>query len=506
MDILPSLANGFAVALAPHNLMYCLLGTVLGTAVGVLPGLGTITGVAILIPATLGMDPTSALIMLAGIYYGAQYGGSTTAILLNLPGESTSVMTCLDGHQMARQGRAGAALGMAAISSFIAGTVGVVGLMLVAPTLAKVALTFGPPEYAALMILSLTTIGGLLGQSLVKGLITAVFGLMIGTVGIDTQSGVSRFTFGMPELLEGIGFLPVIVGMFGVAEVLENIERKLRQDSIPGKLHGLLPSAAEWAAARMAIVRGTLIGFWLGTLPGIGATAASMIAYVTERRQSRTPERFGKGAIEGVAAPEAANNASATGAMVPLLTLGIPASGTAAVMLAALILNDVRPGPRLFETNPDLVWGVIASMYIGNVMLLILNLPLIGIWVRLIRIRYEILGPATLFFAMIGVYAAEAKLFDVYVMIAAGVVGYVLRKLKFPEGPMILGLVLGPMLEEQVRRSLTLSLGDPTIFLTRPISGTIMVIAVLCLLLPLFNRLRRRGGGGPTADPGRTAS
>jgi putative tricarboxylic transport membrane protein len=368
----------------------------------------------------------------------------------------------------------------------------VVGLMLVAPTLARVALSFGPPEYAALMILSLTTIGGLLGQSLVKGLIAALLGLMIGTVGIDTQSGVSRFTFGMPELLEGIGFLPVIVGMFGVAEVLENIERRLRQDAVPDKIHGILPGAKEWAAARMSIVRGTLIGFWLGTLPGIGATAASMIAYVTERKQSKTPERFGKGAIEGVAAPEAANNASATGAMVPLLTLGIPASGTAAVMLAALILNDVRPGPRLFETNPDLVWGVIASMYIGNVMLLILNLPLIGIWVRLIRIRYEILGPVTLFFAFIGVYAAETKIFDVYIMVAAGVVGYLLRKLKFPEGPMILGLVLGPLLEEQLRRSLTLSLGDPSILVTRPISGSIMVLAVVFLCWPLISRLWRQ--------------
>jgi putative tricarboxylic transport membrane protein len=492
MDILQSLAYGFSVALTPQNLFYCFLGSVLGTAVGVLPGLGTITGVAILIPATLGMNPTSALIMLAGIYYGAQYGGSTTAILMNLPGESTAVMTCLDGHQLARQGRAGQALGMAAIASFIAGTVGVVGLMLIAPTLAKVALTFGPPEYAALMILSLTTIGGLLGESVIKGLMSAVLGLMIGTVGIDTQSGVSRFTFGMPELLGGIGFLPVIIGLFGVAEVLENIEQGLRREALGGKLHRLLPGAAEWVASRMAILRGTLIGFFLGTLPGVGATAATMIAYMAERRQSRTPERFGKGAIEGVAAPEAANNASATGAMVPLLTLGIPASGTAAVLLGALILNDVRPGPRLFETNPDLVWGVIASMYIGNVMLLILNLPLIGIWVRLVRVRYEILGPVTLFFAFIGVYATDLNPFDVYIMIVSGIVGYLLRKMRFPEGPLILGLVLGPLLEEQMRRSLTLSLGDPTIFITRPISGTIIAVAVILLLLPAFTAHRAR--------------
>ncbi|MDQ4060357.1 MAG: tripartite tricarboxylate transporter permease, partial [Pseudomonadota bacterium] len=455
MDVLQSLVYGFSVALTPQNLLYCLLGTILGTAVGVLPGLGTITGVAILIPATLGMPPTTALIMLAGIYYGAQYGGSTTAILMNLPGESTAVMTCLDGYQLARQGRAGQALGMAAIASFIAGTLSVVALMFIAPTLAKVALTFGPPEYAALMILSLTTIGGLLGESLIKGLITAVLGLMIGTVGIDTQSGVSRFTFGMPELLGGIGFLPVIIGLFGVAEVLENIEHALRREALAGRIHRLLPGAAEWMAARMSIVRGTVIGFLLGTLPGVGATAATMLAYITERRQSRTPERFGKGAIEGVAAPEAANNASATGAMVPLLTLGIPASGTAAVLLGALVLNDVRPGPRLFETNPDLVWGVIASMYIGNVMLLILNLPLIGIWVRLVRVRYEILGPLTLFFAFVGVYATDLNPFDVYIMIVSGMMGYLLRKLRFPEGPLILGLVLGPLLEEQLRRSLT---------------------------------------------------
>jgi putative tricarboxylic transport membrane protein len=502
MDIFQSLIYGFSVALTPQNLFYCFLGAVLGTAVGVLPGLGTITGVAILIPATLGLQPTSALIMLAGIYYGAQYGGSTTAILMNLPGESTAVMTCLDGHQLARQGRAGQALGMAAISSFIAGTLGVVALMFIAPTLAKVALNFGPPEYAALMILSLTTIGGLLGESLIKGLIAAVLGLMIGTVGIDTQSGVARFTFGMPELLGGIGFLPVIIGLFGVAEVLQNIEHAVRREALARKIHRLLPAAAEWAAARMSILRGTVIGFFLGTLPGIGATAATMIAYIAERRQSRTPERFGKGAIEGVAAPEAANNAAATGAMVPLLTLGIPASGTAAVLLGALILNDVRPGPRLFETNPDLVWGVIASMYIGNVMLLTLNLPLIGIWVRLVRIRYEILGPLTLFFAFVGVYATDTNRFDVYVMIVFGVVGYLLRKLRFPEGPLILGLVLGPLLEDQMRRSLTLSLGDPTIFVARPISGTIMTVAFLCLLVPLvrpgWRAVRGSSSGAPS--------
>ncbi|MBI4610723.1 MAG: tripartite tricarboxylate transporter permease [Candidatus Rokubacteria bacterium] len=492
MEVFDNLLYGFKVATTPVNLLYCFFGVFLGTLVGVLPGLGTVTGVAILIPLTFGMNPTTAMIMLAGIYYGAQYGGSTTAILLNLPGESTSIMTCLDGYQMARQGRAGPALGMAAFASFIAGTFSVLMLMLVAKPLVTVALGFGPAEYTALMILALSTIGGLLGESVVKGLIAAALGLMLGTVGTDAMTGVARYTYGAPKLLDGVSFLAVTVGLFGVAEVLENAERSLRQEVYAGKIKGLLPKFSDWAQAKLAILRGSCIGFAVGMLPGAGATAASMLAYLAEKKASRQPERFGKGAIEGVAAPEAANNAAAGGALVPLLTLGIPGSGTTAVMLGALMLYGLRPGPQLLEKNPDLVWGLIASMYIGNAMLLLLNLPLIGLWVRIIQIPYPILFPLILFFSFVGTYAVDNDIFDVYVMLAAGVLGYVLRKLRFPEAPVILGLVLGPMLEDQMRRALTLSLGDVTVFVTRPVSATLFALALVYWLLPALNWLRAR--------------
>jgi len=484
MDVLQNLLYGFQVATTPVNLFYCFIGVFFGTLVGVLPGLGTVTGVAILIPLTFGMNPTTAIIMLAGIYYGAQYGGSTTAILLNLPGESTSVMTCLDGYQMARQGRAGPALGMAAFASFIAGTFSVVMLMLLARPLVNLALRFGPAEYTALMLLALSTIGGLLGESVVKGLISAALGLILGTVGTDALTGVARFTYGQPKLLDGVSFLAVTVGLFGVSEVLENAEQSLRREVYGGKIRGLLPGLSDWAASKLAIVRGSVIGFAVGILPGAGATAAAMLAYLAEKKASRQPERFGRGAIEGVAAPEAANNAAAGGAMVPLLTLGIPGSGTTAVMLGALMLYGLRPGPQLFEKNPDLVWGLIASMYIGNAMLLILNLPLIGLWVRIIRIPYPVLFPLILFFAFIGTYAVDNDIFDVYVMLVFGVVGYLLRKLRFPEAPVILGLVLGPMLEDQMRRALTLSLGDVTVFFTRPVSAALLSLTAIYWLLP----------------------
>lgn len=492
MDVLANLLYGFSVATTPVNLFYCFLGVFLGTLVGVLPGLGTVTGVAILIPLTFGMNPTTAIIMLAGIYYGAQYGGSTTAILLNLPGEATSVMTCLDGYQMARQGRAGAALGMAAFASFIAGTFSVVMLMLVARPLITLALGFGPAEYTALMILALSTIGGLLGESAIKGLIAAVLGLILGTVGTDSLTGVSRFTYGALKLLDGVSFLAVTVGLFGVAEVFENAERALKREIYAGRIKGLLPKVSDWAAAKLAIVRGSVIGFAVGVLPGAGATAAAMLAYLAEKKASKEPGRFGKGAIEGVAAPEAANNAAAGGAMVPLLTLGIPGSGTTAVMLGALMLYGLRPGPQLFEKNPDLVWGLIASMYIGNVLLLVLNLPLIGLWVRIIQIPYPILSPLILFFAFIGTYAVDNDIFDVYVMVLFGILGYLLRKLHFPEAPVILGLVLGPLLEDQMRRALTLSLGDVSVFFTRPVSAALLLVTAVYWLLPALKWLWTR--------------
>lgn len=492
MDVLGSLAHGFAVATTPANLLYCFVGVFLGTLVGVLPGLGTVTGVALLVPVTFGMNPTSALIMLAGIYYGAQYGGSTTAILLNLPGESTSIMTCLDGYQMARQGRAGPALGMAAFASFIAGTFSVIMLMLLARPLVTLALGFGPAEYTALMVLALSTLGGLLGESVLKGLLAAVLGLALGTVGTDALTGVGRFTYGMPKLLDGVSFLAVTVGLFGVAEVLENAERSVTPGVYAGRIAGLLPGRADWVRARLAIARGSLIGFLVGILPGAGATAASVLAYVAEKRAAREPERFGRGAIEGVAAPEAANNAAAGGAMVPLLTLGIPGSGTTAVLLGALMLYGLRPGPQLFEKNPELVWGLIASMYIGNAMLLILNLPLIGLWVRILRIPYPVLAPLILFFAVIGTYAVDNDVFDVWVMLLAGVAGYGLRKLGVPEAPIILGLVLGPLFEDQLRRALTLSLGDPSIFVTRPLSALLLSLAAVSWALPALRWLSGR--------------
>ena len=378
-DLFQHLALGFGVALTPVNLLYCFVGVVVGTAIGVLPGIGPVTTVAMLVPLTFGMNPTAALIMLAGIYYGSQYGGSTTAILINTPGETSSVMTCLDGYQMARQGRAGPALGMAAIGSFVAGTLSVVLLMLLARPLVRVALEFGPAEYFAIMLLALLTLGGLTGESVTKGLLMAAFGLLLGTIGGDPMTGTPRFTFGVPSLLDGLEFLPVTIGLFAVAEVLTTATRSLTHDVYAAPIRGLLPSRADWRACRWTLPRASLIGFVVGVLPGAGATLASIIAYLTEKRLSRHPERFGTGVIEGVAAPETANNAASGGAMVPLLTLGVPGSGTTAVMLGALMLWGLRPGPLLFEKNPELVWGLIASMYIGNVLLLILNLPLIGL-------------------------------------------------------------------------------------------------------------------------------
>jgi putative tricarboxylic transport membrane protein len=445
-----------------------------------------------LVPLTFGMSPTAALIMLAGIYYGSQYGGSTTAILINTPGETSSVMTCLDGYQMARQGRAGPALGMAAIGSFIAGTAGVVLLMLLARPLVRVALEFGPAEYFAIMLLALLTLGGLTGESVAKGLLMAAFGLLLGTVGGDPMTGTPRFTFGAPSLLDGLEFLPVTIGLFAVAEVLTSATRSLTQDVYAAPIRGLLPTRADWWACRWTLPRAGLIGFVVGVLPGAGATLASIIAYLTEKRLSRYPERFGTGVIEGVAAPETANNAASIGAMVPLLTLGVPGSGTTAVMLGALMLWGLRPGPLLFEKNPELVWGLIASMYIGNVLLLILNLPLIGLWVRLLSVPPRILMPLILLFCFTGTYAVSANPFDLWVMAIFGVLGFVLQRYGYPVAPIVLGLILGPMLETHFRRALIISRGDYVIFLQRPIAAGLLAAAAVYLLLPLLSWAWRR--------------
>jgi putative tricarboxylic transport membrane protein len=491
-DLLQHLAFGFGVALTPVNLFYCFVGVVVGTAIGVLPGIGPVTTVAMLVPLTFGMNPTAALIMLAGIYYGSQYGGSTTAILINTPGETSSVMTCLDGYQMARQGRAGPALGMAAIGSFVAGTASVILLMLLARPLIRVALEFGPAEYFAIMLLALLTLGGLTGESVTKGLLMAAFGLLLGTVGGDPMTGTPRFTFGVPTLLDGLDFLPVTIGLFAVAEVLTAAMRPVAQEVYAPPIRGILPSRADWWACRWTLPRASLLGFVVGVLPGAGATLASILAYLTEKRLSRHPERFGTGVIEGVAAPETANNAASGGALVPLLTLGVPGSGTTAIMLGALMLWGLRPGPLLFEKNPELVWGLIASMYIGNVLLLVLNLPLIGLWVRLLSVPPRILMPLILLFCLTGTYAVSANLFDLWVTVAFGVVGFLLQRYGYPVAPIVLGLILGPMLETHFRRALIVSRGDYGIFVQRPISAALLVVAALYLLLPLLARAWRR--------------
>jgi putative tricarboxylic transport membrane protein len=491
-DLVQHLTLGFSVALTPVNLLYCFIGVVVGTAIGVLPGIGPATTVAMLVPLTFGMSPTAALIMLAGIYYGSQYGGSTTAILINTPGESSSVLTCLDGYQMARQGRAGPALGMAAIGSFIAGTASVLLLMLLARPLVRVALEFGPAEYFAIMVLALLTLGGLTGESVARGLLMGAFGLLLGTIGGDPLTGTARFTFGIPSLLDGLEFLPVAMGLFAVAEVIAGVIRPLEQGIATAPVRNLLPSREDWRACRWTLPRATLIGFVVGILPGAGTTLASILAYLAEKRASRYPERFGTGVIEGVAAPETANNAASGGAMVPLLTLGVPGSGTTAVMLGALMLWGLRPGPLLFEKSPDLVWGLVASMYIGNVMLLVLNLPLIGLWVRLLRVPPRILLPLILLFCFTGAYAVSGNVFDLWVMAVFGIVGAVLQRYGFPVAPIVLGLILEPMLETHFRRALILSRGDYGVFLQRPIAAGLLLLAAVYLLLPVLTWAWRR--------------
>jgi putative tricarboxylic transport membrane protein len=491
MDPISGLALGFQLALTPQNLWFALVGCLIGTAIGVLPGIGPVSGVAILLPVIFStrMDPISGMIMLAAVYYGSQYGGSTTSILINTPGESSSVMTCLDGYAMARQGRAGPALAMAAIASFIAGTLAVLGLMLLAPPLTDFALRFGPAENFALMVLGLTTLTRLAGSSILKGLLMASFGLALGTVGIDTMSGVPRFTFGNPDLLNGFEFAVVAIGLFAFAELFSNAEETLHREVFETKLSHLWPSAADWLACRVTLVRASVVGFLIGILPGAGATVASFMAYAIEKRASKHPERFGQGAIEGVAAPEAANNSATGGAMVPLLTLGLPSSATAAVLLGAINIFGLRPGPLLVIEHPDFFWAVVASMYVGNVMLVILNLPLVGLWASILRIPYGILLPFIVLFTLIGTYAINNNAFDLWVMLGFGVLGWLMRKFDYPAAPVVLALVLGPQMETNLRRALTISQNDYTTFLTHPISAVLLCLALLALVWPLLVRL-----------------
>jgi len=491
MEIFSGLVQGFAVALQPANLLWCLVGVVLGTVVGILPGLGPPATIAMLLPLTFLMNPSAAIIMLAGIYYGAKYGGSTTSILLNVPGESASVVTCLDGYAMARKGRAGAALGIAAIASFIAGTVGVVGLMLIAPPLAKVALAFSAPEYFALMALGLAMVVLLAGRSMVKALLAMLVGLWIAGIGTDPFSTTSRFTFGRLELLSGIDFVVVAIGLFALGEVLACMEGRdeARALPVPKGLRNLLPTWQDMKDCRFAFVNGSVLGFLIGVLPGAGSTIASFISYGVEKAVSRRPQEFGKGVVEGVAAPEGANNSETGRALVPPLTLGIPRSGTTAVLLAALVLWGFKPGPLFITENQSLFWGLVASMYIGNVMLLVLNLPLVPLFAQVLRTPGFVLYPLILGISIVGVYSVSGSLFDVGMVMAFGLLGYVMRKLDYPAAPLVLGLVLGGAMERALRQSLMMSQGDLSILATRPISAVMLSLALLILLMPLFHKL-----------------
>ena len=488
METFTHIINGFAVSLQPINLWYTFLGVLMGTIIGVLPGIGPSAGIALLIPITYGMNPTSALIMMAGIYYGAKYGGSTTAILIRTPGEAASVMTSIDGYEMAKKGRAGAALAVSAIGSFIAGTIGVIGLTLFAVPLTSIALKFGPAEYFTLMLFAMTAVSTLTGNSPAKGVLATIVGLVIATIGIDLQSGQARYTMGIPEFQDGVGFVVVVVGLFAMAEVFRGLEDSFKGTAPPAmKITGRLwLTREEWKRSIGPIWRGGIIGFVIGVLPGAGGTIASIMSYTTEKRISKHPEEFGHGAIEGVAGPEAANNSDTAGAMVPLLTLGIPGGGATAVMLGAFIMYGVQPGPLLFQTRPDLVWGLINSMYVGNVMLLILNLPLIGLFVRLLYIPQGILYPLIVAISAIGAYAINGSTVDLWLILFFGIVGYVFGKVDIPVAPLVLSLVLGGIMEQSFRQAMTISGGDIKIFYNSTITVTLLVMSVISVLLPFI--------------------
>lgn len=485
MSAVYELAGGFAAALTPWNLMMCFAGVFAGQLVGALPGIGPSSAIALLLPLTFGADPTSAIILFAGIYYGAQYGGTLTSVLISVPGEPSSVMTSIDGYQMALQGKAGVALGIAAIGSFIAGTISTIGLMLLAPPMARAALAFGPPEYFALVVLGLTALAAV-GGSVLKGLTTGVFGLLISTVGIDQQTGVARFAFDKVWLLDGVGFIVLTVALFGVGEVLSSVGKPTPAPVTVVK--DVLPSREEWRASRLPILRGTVIGFFVGVLPATGATIASFLAYLVEKKLAKDPSRFGKGAIEGVAGPESSNNAAAAGAMVPMLALGVPGSGTTAIILGALIMFGIRPGPELFEKNATLVWTVIASMYIGNAILLIMNLPLARVFAQLLRVPYSWLYPPILALCVAGVYSQANSIEDVWMLVGFGALGWVMMRYDWPAAPLILGLVLGTIFENSLRQSMTLSHGSAGIFFTRPISAFLLAFAAIAVLAPVVMR------------------
>jgi putative tricarboxylic transport membrane protein len=494
-QLFPNLYLGFDVALSAKNLLYCFIGVFAGTMIGVLPGIGPLATIAMLLPITFNLEPTSALIMLSGIYYGSQYGGSTTAILVKLPGESASVVTCLDGHEMARQGRAGPALAIAAIASFIAGTIGTILIARLGPALAELALKFGAPEYFSLMVMGLLASAVLAHGSVLKAIAMIFLGLLFGIVGTDVNSGMARFSFGMPELTDGLSFTVVAMGLFGFAEILSNLDRGAEtqsRDILTKKIEHLYPTRDDMKRSWAPILRGTGVGAFFGTLPGAGPTIAAFSSYALEKKLTKRPELYGKGAIEGVAGPEAANNGAAQCAFIPTLALGIPGSATMALMLGALTIQGIAPGPQVMTQRPELFWGLIASMWIGNLMLVILNLPLVGLWVRLLRVPYRLLFPAILTFMAIGVYSLNNSAFDVYMTVLFGLLGFVFIKLKVEPAPLILAFVLGPLMEENLRRALLISRGDPSVFVTRPISAAFLIAAALLLAIMVLPAVRRR--------------
>ncbi len=493
MELIHNLLVGFSDVMQLEPLFYCFMGVLIGTLIGVLPGIGPVGTMSLLMPFAYKTSPLSAIIMLAGIYYGAMYGGSTTSILVNIPGEAASVVTCLDGYQMARKGRAGPALGIAAFGSFIAGTLGLVGLVLVAPPLSSLALRFGPPEYFSLMCIGLTILIYLASGSTIRAMIMAAFGIILGCIGPDSDTGLPRFGYGVPELMDGIGLAPFVMGLFGISEILINIERDVRDRSIfATRIRGILPNRRDWKASIMPISRGSVLGFFLGILPGGGSIIASFVSYAVEKRISKHPERFGTGAIEGVAGPESANNAATAGSFVPLLTLGIPPNVVMALLLGAMMIHGVTPGAFLIRQNPRVFWGIIASMYVGNVMLLILNLPLIRLWVQVLKVPYKILFPLILLFCIIGVYSINNSTFDIMVMLIFGVLGYLMRKYGYEAAPMVLAFVLGPLFETALRQSLQLSDGSFSIFLTRPIAAGGIIATFLLILGSATPAFRKR--------------
>ncbi len=504
MDAFSSLMGGFAVALTPQNLLWCLLGTTLGTAIGVLPGLGPALTIALLLPITFKVDPTAAFILFAGIYYGAMYGGSTTSILLNTPGESATIVTALEGNKMARSGRGGAALSTAAIGSFVAGTIGTLGITFLAPMVVDLALKFGPAEYFALMVLAFVTVSAVLGSSAVRGLTSLFFGIFLGFIGIDLQTGQARFTFGMPELLDGVNVIIVAVGLFAVGETFYVAARRYagKDEIIPLK-GSLYMTRDEWSRSWKPWLRGTAIGFPIGAMPAGGAEVPTFLSYWMEKKFSKRPEEFGTtGAIEGVAGPEAANNASAAGVLVPMLTLGLPTSATAAIMLSAFQSYGINPGPMLLQTQPQLVWGLIASLFIGNVMLLVLNLPLVGLWVRILKIPPPLLYAGILVFATIGTYGISNSPVDLVLLYIIGAIGFLMRRFDFPTAPVVIGMILGPLAEQELRRAMTISNGDASVFITQPLAAALLFLAAAAVVGPKLYQFTRRQTPRPENNPG----